>query len=240
MDESLDLTSARPGRSFAAHLDADLQVGDTVLASQGSPAYGRVVQTNAGGTTRTVLELTDITVDGRLTPVVANPRSNVPVGLPVQAVLETLEANSRVAADPTVALLLTGDVTGALELTRAAIQAERRNLVAVNMGLSATEGEVFWPLYREYRRAMAEVGDRQLDLITSYAEHYPDVGEERAESLLDEALAVEKQALEVRRTYLKRLTKVLPATKVARFYQIENRLDAVVAVELAAEIPLVR
>jgi len=33
---------------------------------------------------------------------------------------------------------------------------------------------------------------------------------------------------------------VLPATKVARFYQVENKLDVLILSEMAENIPLVR
>jgi hypothetical protein len=36
-----------------------------------------------------------------------------------------------------------------------------------------------------------------------------------------------------------RVRKVLPATKAARFFQIENKIDSIVNVTLASEIPLV-
>jgi hypothetical protein len=39
---------------------------------------------------------------------------------------------------------------------------------------------------------------------------------------------------------VKQFAKVLPGTKVARFYQIENKLDAVVRYEMAGQIPLVK
>jgi hypothetical protein len=34
--------------------------------------------------------------------------------------------------------------------------------------------------------------------------------------------------------------KVMPAKKVARYYQIENKLEAIIKYELAKEVPLVK
>ena len=44
----------------------------------------------------------------------------------------------------------------------------------------------------------------------------------------------------LRRKYVKRFMKVLPAKKVLRYYQIENKLDAMIDMDLAAMIPLAR
>ena len=43
----------------------------------------------------------------------------------------------------------------------------------------------------------------------------------------------------MRRTYLDEFAKVLPGRTVARFYQIENKMDAVLRYDLAATIPVV-
>jgi hypothetical protein len=50
---------------------------------------------------------------------------------------------------------------------------------------------------------------------------------------------LEKKQLATRATYLKKFSKVLPATKNLRFAQVENRLDLALRLQLAASIPLV-
>jgi hypothetical protein len=50
--------------------------------------------------------------------------------------------------------------------------------------------------------------------------------------------ALEKENLSIRNTYEKRMMKVLPATTVARWAQIEGRLSKMIDLQLAEEIPL--
>jgi hypothetical protein len=45
--------------------------------------------------------------------------------------------------------------------------------------------------------------------------------------------------VKLKRSYMPKLEKVIPGTKVARYLQIENKIRAVVRYELAAQIPLV-
>ena len=127
-----------------------------------------------------------------------------------------------------------------IELTRAIIQAERQAIVTRAMDLTAAEAQAFWPIYREYRLEMVRVGDRLLALITTYAQNYRGLSDELAGKLLTEYLAIEKARLQVRTKYLPRFQKVLPTKKVARYYQVENKLDVIIQAELAQEIPLVR
>jgi hypothetical protein len=134
----------------------------------------------------------------------------------------------------------TGDQAGALELTRAAIQVRRQALVTAAMDLEPAEAERFWPLYREYRLEMTRVGDRAVKVISTYLDHYESMTDATASKLLDDYLAVEKARLGVKTKYVPRFRKVLPARKVARFFQVESRLDAAINAELAEDIPLLR
>ena len=127
-----------------------------------------------------------------------------------------------------------------VELTRSLIQAQRQELVADAMDLTADEEKKFWPLYREYRGEMAKIGDRVVQLIMDYAEAYRDnkVTDANATTMLDEHLKLEEAKLGTRKKYLKPFREILPGAKVTRFYQIENKLDTVVNMDLVREIPL--
>jgi len=133
-----------------------------------------------------------------------------------------------------------GAVEDAMQLTRQMIQTERQTIVAANMDMTEPESQAFWPLYRDYRGEMAKVGDRSAALITDYAKSYETMTDLQAEAMLKELQEIAKKQLSVREDYMKKFKKVLPPKKLARFYQIENKLDAIVGYELASEIPLVK
>ena len=63
--------------------------------------------------------------------------------------------------------------------------------------------------------------------------------DDTAKKLLNEVLAIEGAELDMRKSYVPKFEKVLPAAKVARYYQIENKIRAAVRYELAEGIPLV-
>jgi polyhydroxyalkanoate synthesis regulator phasin len=129
--------------------------------------------------------------------------------------------------------------TDQLQQLRANVLADRQAVVAGNLGLTDAEGESFWPVYREYRSEMAKVGDRLQKLIQDYAMIYDSATEAQAKNMVDELMAIQQQQLKVKRKYLPRFRKVLTEIKVARLLQIENKVDAIIAVGLAADIPLV-
>jgi len=136
--------------------------------------------------------------------------------------------------------LLQGDITSDIELTRASIQVRRQALVTAAMDLAPKDADVFWPLYREYREEMAKVNDRFVRLLVGYLENYDSLTDEAARKMLDEYLSIDRARNGVKSTFVPRFGKVIPATQVARFFQIDNKLDAVINAELAKLIPLAR
>jgi signal transduction histidine kinase len=119
------------------------------------------------------------------------------------------------------------------------IRANRRALVAVNLNLSAEEAAKFWPLYERYEQEMNTLGDRLAAVVEDYASNFRDLGNDKALQLVRDYQAVEADRLQVRRTYLDEFAKILPGRTVARFFQIENKMDAVIRYDLAATIPVV-
>ena len=124
-------------------------------------------------------------------------------------------------------------------LTRQEIQTERQAIVAENLQLSDAEGKTFWPMYRDYRNEMARNGDRTVKLIHDYAASYDTMTDEQATALLDEALAIQKDELRIKSTWVAKFRKSFSPKTVMRFFQIENKLDAIIKVGVAGEIPLV-
>jgi len=127
-----------------------------------------------------------------------------------------------------------------IQLTRELIQAERQAIVTKAMDLTSEEMHGFWPLYREYRLEATKVGDRIVALIATYAENYDSLTDAVADKLLHEFVSIEKERARLKAKYLPKFKKVMPAKKVARFYQLENKLDIAILAEVAQNVPLAR
>lgn len=123
---------------------------------------------------------------------------------------------------------------------RVAIQVGRQAIVAQAMDLTPAEMETFWPLYREYRLEAVKIGDRIVALLERYAASYDTLTDATADKLLTDFVKIEQARANLKAKFLPRFKKALPATKAARFYQVENKLDVLILNELAENIPLVR
>ena len=128
-----------------------------------------------------------------------------------------------------------------MEILKQKIKADKKLLVANNMDLNETEGRQFWPLYDSYQKELEQLNQKLGKTITEYAEAFNkgSVPNDTAKKLMSEVLNVEEQEVKLKRSYAEKVGKVLPATKAARYIQIENKIRAIVKVELAQAIPLV-
>jgi hypothetical protein len=132
------------------------------------------------------------------------------------------------------------DLEPGIKMLREDVGQDRRDLVKANMLLTASEGTIFWPLYDEYRAEQHKLTDKKLKLISDYAAHRDTMTEDQAEKLTEEALKIEKEKIEIKEDYVKKMSKVLSARTVARFFHIETKLDAIVDVWLASKVPLIK
>jgi hypothetical protein len=120
------------------------------------------------------------------------------------------------------------------------IKADKKLLVSESMQLSETEAKKFWPVYDQFQNELFILRMRSLKLIENYAEQYKSMSNDAAKKLLDEYMTIERLRQKVREAYLPKFRKVLSEIKVARYYQIENKISAVVNYELAKQIPLLK
>lgn len=128
-----------------------------------------------------------------------------------------------------------------MEILYQKIKADKKLLVAGNMGLTDEEGKKFWPLYDEYQKELDQLNQNLGKTIHEYAEAFNKgpLPNDQAKKLMDQVLTIDEAEAKLKRTYADKIGKVLPAAKTARYIQIENKIRAVLKAELAKEIPLV-
>jgi len=128
-----------------------------------------------------------------------------------------------------------------MKILLAKIKADKKLLVAANMDLTETEAKAFWPVYDAYQKNLMAINKRIAKLVDSYAADYQanTVTDEKAKKLTAEYVDIQKAEANLQASFVPKLSKVLPAKKVIRYLQIENKIRAVINYELAAEIPLV-
>jgi hypothetical protein len=124
---------------------------------------------------------------------------------------------------------------------RAELQAGRDQIVREDLQLTEEELAAFWPVYEEYVAALAPLRDRKAELITKFvgayrAGEFPD---DFSNWLIKEHFDLKAEWLQVQKSFVPRFREVVSVQHVARFIQLENKMDAEVDAQLAITLPLV-
>jgi hypothetical protein len=133
-----------------------------------------------------------------------------------------------------------GQSSGDMEILKEKIRADKKLVIASNMDLTEAEAEKFWPVYENYNKELEGIRERVKSLVEDYAEAYNTnaFSDEKAKQLIKDMVAIEEAEVALKKEYLPKLEKALPARKVARYLQLENKIRAATQYELAAYIPL--
>lgn len=120
------------------------------------------------------------------------------------------------------------------------MEKERRIILASELNLTSEERDKFWKLYNEYVDDSREINDIRVDVIVRYAENYRQINDDLARALVNDRFRHERELLKLRERYLKKMRRILPDIKVARFFQVELKMDAALNYNLASQIPVIQ
>lgn len=133
-----------------------------------------------------------------------------------------------------------GQSTKSMQLVRDAAKSNKKALVAVNLKLTVTEEKGFWPLYDSFQGELDKINERLGNLIVDYAKEFNanSLSDEKAKQLMKDYLASEEDIIKLKKSYLSKFGSVIPGKKVMTYYQLENKIQAVIRFDLAEAIPL--
>lgn len=126
------------------------------------------------------------------------------------------------------------------QLLIARIQGDKRAIVLSTLQLTDAEVQAFTPIFDKYQADMKKLATRYTDVLNKFASNYDSMTDDAAEDILEESFEVREDRIELLQEYAKRMGKKLPATKVLRWVQIENKMTALLDWQTAQIIPLAR
>ena len=126
-----------------------------------------------------------------------------------------------------------------IEIARDVLNTEKQAAVAQAMQLTDAESAPFWDLYNEYNLEANKVHNQRIALIKDFAKNYENLSDEKADELWNGVLSYQLQLLKLKKSYYKKFKKIISPGNAARYFQIENKIEALINANLAAEIPLI-
>ena len=159
----------------------------------------------------------------------------------VMAVATSLAAQQRTPTPPASDKNVTPEQVNEadIQLMRQDIRAQRKKIVAANMPLTETEATKFWPLYDRYIGETIKVNDARYALIKEYAQNYSSMTDAQADSFIKRWVALDGENVQLRLKYIPEFENVISQKKTALFFQIDRRLNMMIELQLASQVPLV-
>jgi Spy/CpxP family protein refolding chaperone len=136
------------------------------------------------------------------------------------------------------------DVTD-MQALRTALRSDKKAFVASTLKLTDAEAKKFWPAYDAYQRDLDLANRRRVVAVEGLVASDKPMSDLYAKNLANELVAADEAEIKARRSLHNRLmrgvpTRILPPKKAARYMQLEAKIRAVQAYDIAANIPLIR
>ena len=134
---------------------------------------------------------------------------------------------------------------GAAELANtqeliAALQADKRQVMLDTLALTPQQLEKFLPIYDEYQAERKIIMTNASNLNNRlFVADYGGMTDVESKDIMKQAFKLRQDRLSLLEKTAGKLEKKLPATKVAQFVQVENKITALLDVAMAASVPIV-
>ena len=127
-----------------------------------------------------------------------------------------------------------------IEMLRADLRAQRKEITAQNMTLTADEATKFWPIFDQYRQEAIKINDDRWALLKDYAANYNTMTDAQAQTYITRSNTIDEQLMVLRMKYVPMFEKVISAKKTALWFQIDRRIDLLINLQLSSVIPMVK
>ena len=127
-----------------------------------------------------------------------------------------------------------------VQLLRSDIRSAKKQIIAENMKLTDAQAEKFWPVYDAYTQETTKLGDASYALVKEYAQNYGSMTDAQADSLVDKMATLDVQTATLRQEWIPKFRKVLNGKQTALFFQLDRRINLLLELQFAANIPLVK
>jgi hypothetical protein len=126
-----------------------------------------------------------------------------------------------------------------ISLLRKDLRSMKKQIIAVNLELTETEAQKFWPIYDRYAADLAATTDRKYALLKSYHDNYYSMTDTQAEEYIKGRAEVEADVTKLRLKYFPIFGKVISGKSTALFFQLDWRLGTMLDLQLASQMPLI-
>ena len=125
-----------------------------------------------------------------------------------------------------------------MELLRTDVRKSKSQIMGEVMRLDTEEAQKFWPIYKDFETEFMKIGDQIAGALTTYINNYDKMTDAMANQLANQILSIEQQRIALKKKFYDRMKTNVGAITAMRFLQVENQLERLVDLQLAAQLPV--
>ena len=127
-----------------------------------------------------------------------------------------------------------------VQMLKKDIQEASKQIVADNLTLTEEQATIFWPLYDEYDAAYDNLVNERVKVIEEYIMNYYGLDEAIGKDLISKSINLKYKAVDLQKEYIDKMLEVLPISVVGKFFQLDNRIAALIDIGRMSNLPMIR
>jgi len=132
------------------------------------------------------------------------------------------------------------DTDSYIEVLKSEIKTDKKAIIIETMGFTEQESAAFWPVYNEFEHELEKLSSKRIANIKDFAANYDSLSDKKADELIKTSFSFQKDRLSLNEKYYKKFADVLTPTVAAKYMQLENQIQLILDLSIAANLPLAK
>lgn len=132
------------------------------------------------------------------------------------------------------------DVDSYIEQLKSEIKADKKALITETMAFTEKESQAFWPIYTDFEYELDKLSSKRISNIKDFAANYDSLTDAKADELIKNSFSFQEDRLSLNKKYYKKFAEALTQTVAAKYMQLENQIQLILDLSIAANLPLAK
>ena len=132
------------------------------------------------------------------------------------------------------------DVDSYIEVLKSDLKTNKKAVIIQVMQFTDQQSEVFWPIYNDFEHELDKLSNKRIANIKDFAANYDSLSDQKADELIKNSFDFQEDRLNLNEKYYKKFSEALSPIVAAKFMQLENQIQLVLDISIAANLPLAK
>jgi hypothetical protein len=132
------------------------------------------------------------------------------------------------------------DADSYIEVLKSEIKTDKKAIITETMEFTEQQSAAFWPVYNEFEHELEQLSGKRIANIKDFAANYDSLTDKKADELLMNSFSYLEDRLSLNKKYYKKFAEALTPTVAAKYMQLENQIQLILDLSIAANLPLAK